>query len=171
MFTTADIEKYFNGEKQESFLFLLIAIAGIITAIVFFFFLKTNFFKGAAVPLIIIGLMLGIVGFTVYKKSDADRIRNVYAYGMNPTELKDKEIPRMKTVMKNFVTYRWVEIALALTGIVLFFYFKDDLDKTFWKGFGLTLATMALTALSADYFAEKRGGIYLKGLETFIEQK
>ena len=73
----------------------------------------------------------------------------------------------MKTVMKNFVIYRWVEIVLALTGIGLFFYFKDNTDKIFWKGFGLTLAIMALTALTADYFAEKRGAIYLQGLQSF----
>ena len=45
MFTKADIEKYFNAEKQESLLFMLIGVAGIIAAFVFFFFLKTNFYK------------------------------------------------------------------------------------------------------------------------------
>jgi uncharacterized membrane protein len=171
MFSKTDIEKYFNAEKSVSLLFMLIGIAAVITAIGFFIFLKTNFYKGAAVPLLLFGLLLGIVGFTVYKRRDADRVRNVYAYDLNPAELRDKEIPRMKTVMKNFVIYRWVEIVLALTGIVLFFYFKDNTDKIFWKGFGLTLAIMALTALTADYFAEKRGDIYLKGLESFIQQK
>jgi uncharacterized membrane protein len=171
MFTKTDIEKYFNAEKSESLLFVIIGAAAIIAAVVFFFFLKTNFYKGAAIPLLAVGLLLGVVGFTVYKRSDVDRIRNVYAYDLNPNELREQEIPRMKTVMKNFVIYRWVEIVLALTGIVLFFYFKDNADKIFWKGLGLTLAIMALTALSADYFAEKRGGIYLKGLESFIQKK
>jgi len=171
MFSKTDIEKYFNAEKSESLLFILIGIAGVITAIGFFLFFKTNFYKGAAIPLLLVGLLLGIVGFTVYKRSDAGRVRNVYAYDLNPAELRDKEIPRMKTVMKNFVIYRWVEIVLALTGIFLFFYFKDNTDKIFWKGFGLTLAIMALTALTADYFAEKRGGVYLKGLASFIQQK
>ncbi len=59
MFTKADIEKYFTGEKQESLLFLFIGIAGIIAAIVFFFFLKTSFYKGAAIPLLLIGLITG----------------------------------------------------------------------------------------------------------------
>ena len=171
MFSKTDIEKYFNAEKSESLLFMLIGIASVITAIGFFIFLKTNFYKGAAIPLLLIGLLLGIIGFTVYKRSDADRVRNVYAYDLNPAELRDKEIPRMKTVMKNFVIYRWVEIVLALTGVFLFFYFKDNTDKIFWKGFGLTLAIMALTALTADYFAEKRGSVYLKGLASFIQQK
>ena len=79
MFTKTDIEKYFLGEKQESFLFLLIGIAAVIVAIIFFSFLKTPFYKGAALPLLLIGILLGSVGFTVYKRSDGDRIRNVYA--------------------------------------------------------------------------------------------
>ena len=40
MFTKTDIEKYFNAEKSESLLFLLIGIAGIIAAISFYFFVK-----------------------------------------------------------------------------------------------------------------------------------
>jgi uncharacterized membrane protein YczE len=171
MFTKTDIEKYFSAEKSESLLFIVIGIVSIITAISFFIFIKTNFYKGAAIPLMVIGLLMGVVGFTVYNKSDTDRIQNVYAYDLNPAELRDKEIPRMKTVMKNFVIYKWVEIILFLVGIGLFFYFKDTTDKIFWKGFGITLAIMALTAGTADYFAAQRGAIYLKGLEVFIQQK
>lgn len=170
MFSKTDIEKYFNAEKSESLLFLLIGIAGIFAAISFYFFIKTNFYKGAAVPLLLIGLLLGVVGFTVYKRSDADRIRVVYAYDLNPSELKQKEIPRMETVMKNFGIYRYAEIVLALIGIGLFLYFRNNTDQQFWKGFGITLAIMALIALSADYFAEQRGAVYLKGLQSLVNQ-
>lgn len=171
MFTKTDIEKYFTAEKSESLLFMIIGITGIVTAFVFFFLLKTSFYKGAALPLLLIGLLLGIVGFTVYKRSDADRIRNVYAYDANPSELKMKEFPRMQTVMKNFVIYRWIEIVLAVTGIALFIYFRNDETQTFWKGFGLALAIMALVALTADYFAEARGKKYIKGLQEFTDAK
>jgi hypothetical protein len=170
MFTKTDIEKYFNAEKGESLVFIAIGIVGIIAAIIFFFFIKTNFYKGAAIPLVLVGLLLGVVGFNVYKRSDSDRIRNVYAYDANPGELKEKELPRMETVMKNFIIYRYTEIALALIGIGLFFYFKNNIDKEFWKGFGLTLTIMALLALSADYFAEKRGGIYIDGIKSFVSK-
>lgn len=168
MFSTSDIEKYFNSEKQESLLFIIIGAAGILTALIFFFACKTNFYKGAAIPLFAIGLLLGIVGFTVYKRSDDDRIRNVYAYSMTPSDLKNKELPRMQIVMKNFIVYRYTEIALALFGMALFFYFRENANAVFWKGFGSALAIMALIALAADYFAEKRGAVYIKGLTSFI---
>jgi uncharacterized membrane protein len=167
MFTKTDIEKYFMAEKAESWLFMAIGIGGTVLALVFYFGLKTNFYKGAALPLVLVGLLLGVVGYTVYKRSDGDRKRNVYAYDLNPRELRDKEIPRMEAVMKNFVVYRYVEIILALIGIGLFVYFNKEDTAIFWKGFGLTLAIMALLALSADYFAEKRGHIYINGLKQF----
>lgn len=170
MFTKADIEKYFNAEKQESLLFMLIGVAGIIAAFVFFFFLKTNFYKGAAIPFMLVGLLLAMVGYIVYKRSDADRQRNVYAYDMNPTELKDKELPRMKAVMKNFIIYRYTEIFLFLVGTALYIYFIRDFTKDFWRGFGLALAIMAILALTADFFAEKRGKVYMKGLEIYTNR-
>lgn len=170
MFTKADIEKYFTGEKHESLLFLFIGVAGVIAAIILFFFVKTSFYKGMALPLALLGLLLGMIGFTVYQRSDGDRTRNVYAYDMNPAELKEKELPRMKTVMKNFMIYRWVEIVLLLSGIGLYIYFIRDFKNDFWRGFGLALAVMSLLALTADYFAEKRGHIYTKGIESFVNK-
>lgn len=91
----------------------------------------------------------------MYKRSDDDRKRNVYAYDMNPSELKNKELPRMKTVLKNFVIYRYTEIILALVGVVIFFYFRNNETQHFWRGFGMALAIMAILTLAADYFAEK----------------
>jgi hypothetical protein len=170
MFTKGDIEKYFLAEKQESLLFLAIGVAGIVTALVFFFYLKTPFYKGAAVPLFLIGSLLGVVGYAVYNRSDGDRVRNVYAYDMNPGDLKDKELPRMKVVMKNFVAYRYTEMVLAIVGMALFLYFRNKHSLFFWKGFGLTLTIMAVLALFADYFAEKRGHIYIKGVESFVNR-
>jgi uncharacterized membrane protein YhaH (DUF805 family) len=170
MFTKADIEKYFNAEKAESWVFLGIGAAGIIAAIVFFFFLKANFYKGAAIPLVAIGLILSVVGITVYRSSDRQRTANVYAYGMNPSGLKEKEIPRMQTVMKNFIILRWIEIFLFAAGAGLYIYFIRDIRHDFWRGFGLALAIMAILALAADYFAEKRGHLYLEGLQSFTSK-
>ncbi len=170
MFTKADIEKYFNAEKAESLLFVGIGVAGIILAVVFWFVLKSPFYKGAAVPLVLVGLLLGVVCYTVYGRSDSDRIRNVYAYDMNPGELKEKEIPRMELVMKNFIMYRYTEMILAIVGIGLFLYFRSNMDKQFWAGLGIGLFVMAVLALGADYFAEKRGHVYLKGIKSFVNK-
>lgn len=171
MFTKADIEKYFYGEKEESRVFLLLGFAAVLTALLFILFGVSRFYTGAAIPLAVIGVLLAVVGFTIYKRSDQDRIRNVYACDMNPAELKEKEIPRMKTVMRNFVIYRYTEIILAILGIGLYIYFIRDFNNDFWRGFGLALAVMALIALIADYFAEQRGKKYVEGLVEFCKGK
>ncbi len=159
------IHKYFMAEKQESLLFLIVGGVAVLLSVFFFFFIKTNpaFFKGAAIPLFIVGLLLGVVGYTVFARSDNQRMDVAYRMGLDPGGyIKNEEGPRMEKVMKNFVIYRYVEIGLALAGIFLFIYFKNDPDRVFWKGIGLTLAIMAIIALGADYFAEKRGKEYVE---------
>lgn len=170
MFTKAGIEKYFIAEKQESLLFIAIGIAAIILAGLGFFLWKTQAWKGAAIPLITIALIQIIVGYTVYAKSDKQRTNNVYAYDMNPSKLVNEELPRMETVNKNFVVYRYVEIAFIITGIILVVLFKQNTDKQFWVGFGIGLAIQAALMLSADYFAEKRAKIYTDQLRSLTGQ-
>ena len=165
------IYKYFIAEKQESLLFLIIGIAAIILALVFFFFIKTNpsFFKGAAMPLLAIGLIQCVVGYTVYARTDKQKMDIAYNIGVEPASYtKQVELPRMKTVMKSFVIYRWVEITFIITGLVLIFLFRSNPDKTFWYGLGITLAIQATLMLGADFFAEQRGGVYTKELQKIV---
>lgn len=169
MLTKTDIEKYFIAEKQESLLFLGIGIAAIVVALLGVFVWKTQFWKGASIPLILIAILQIIVGFTVYNRSDADRTRVVYALDMNPTELKEKELPRMETVNKNFVIYRYVEIALLLVGVVLMALYKNTIDKQFIYGIAVALAIQAALMLGADYFAEKRALLYTAQLKERVK--
>ena len=166
------IDKYFIAEKQESLLFLILGIVAIGLAVVFFFFIKTHpaFFRGAAIPLVLIGLIQCVVGFTVYARTDEQRKEVAYKMGLEPVSfVHNTELPRMKTVMRNFVVYRYVEIALALTGIALFFIFRSRPEPSFWMGLGLTLAIQSLLMLGADYFAESRGKDYTKELENRLK--
>ncbi|MBL0055707.1 MAG: hypothetical protein IPP31_05825 [Chitinophagaceae bacterium] len=168
------VHKYFIGEKQESLLFLVLGITAIIAAIIFYFFIKTHpaCFKGAAIPLMAIGLIQVTVGYTVYARSDKQRLDIAYTLGTEPVSYaKTVELPRMEKVMKNFGIYRWVEIVLALLGIGLFFYFRTNPEKEFLKGLGIALAIQALLMLGADAFAEKRGRIYTNELNKLIPGK
>jgi hypothetical protein len=171
MFSKQDIEKYFLAEKQLGLLFIVIGSVAILLAIIFFLFLKTSFYRGAAIPLLVIGLIQLIASAAIYKKSDNDRIRNVYAYDMNPGQLKNEELPRMQTVLKNFTVIKWAEMALILAGLVLIYFFRANIDKAFWFGLGITLAIQALLILVADTSAEKRAKLYTMGIESFVNRK
>ena len=166
------IYKYFIAEKQESLLFLIVGIAAVLLAVIFWFFIKSNppFFKGAAIPLIAIGIIQIVVGYSVYNRTDKQKADIAYNIGMEPVAfVKQTELPRMKKVMKNFIIYRWIEIAFIITGLVLIFLFRLNADKTFWYGFGIALALQAVIMLGSDYFAEQRGKKYVNKLERIIE--
>ena len=161
------IYRYFTAEKQESLLFLIVGIVAILLAVVCWFFIKSNpnFFKGAAIPLLVIGLIQMVIGYSVYSRTDKQKTNIAYNIGIEPVNyVKQTELPRMKIVMKNFVIYRWVEIAFIITGLILIFLFRLNTDKTFWYGFGIALAIQAVIMLGADYFAEKRGKVYTNEL-------
>ncbi|HRI23595.1 MAG TPA: hypothetical protein PLZ45_02910 [Ferruginibacter sp.] len=166
------IYKYFMAEKQESLLFLIIGIAAIMAGIIFLLFIRENpsFYKGAAIPLLAIGIIQCVVGFTVYSRSARQMKEVAYNIGMEPAAYtRATELPRMKTVMKNFGIYRWVEIALIIAGLVLIFLFRSNPGKTFWYGLGITLAIQAVLMLGADFFAERRGAVYTEELQNLVK--
>ncbi len=171
MLTKTIIEKYFLAEKYESLLFIGIGILAIILAVLGWLYFKTAFWKGASIPFLAIALLQIIVGYTVYSRSDEQRIDIVYSLDMNPDQLTKVELPRMEVVNQNFVIYRWVEIALALVGMGLYVYFRENAIQEFWRGFGFALFIQAILMLGADYFAEKRAHEYTAALSSFSVKK
>jgi hypothetical protein len=171
MLTKTLIEKYFLAEKQESLLFISIGIIAILLAILGWLYFKTAFWKGASIPFLAIALLQIIVGYTVYSRSDEQRVDMVYSLDMNPDQLTKVELPRMEVVNKNFVIYRWIEIVLVLAGMGLYVYFRENTPQEFWKGFGFALCLQALLMLGADYFAEQRAHEYTAALSSFSVKK
>ncbi len=162
------VVKYFNEEKAESYVFILIGVIAFTMALYFIFVFKTSFWKGVAIPFIVVALLEFIVGYTIVTRSSKDSIR-VQTYIKNePQKIKMDEIPRMEKVLSNFVIYRYVEIALIILGIVLMY---SSMNDTFWRGIGLGLFIQASIVLSLDFFAEKRGHIYNVYLQELVEKK
>jgi hypothetical protein len=156
------ISKYFNAEKYESVLFVVVGIVAIALAAYFFIKIKQPFYDGMAYPLIAIALIQMVVGSSVYFRSPKDIARVNQLVQTEAARIQTEEIPRMKTVMKNFVLYRWIEIALMLVGLFLFLYCEPE---TLWKGVGLGLFIQSGFMLLLDFFAESRGKMYLDFLE------
>jgi hypothetical protein len=167
MLVKTDIEKYFMAEKSESLFFIVLGIAAVCLGVFLFFLIKTYFWRGVAIPLLVIGLIQLIVGYGVYSKSDDQRIRNVYAYDMDPGKLKQEELPRMLLVKRRFVYYRWMEIALLLIAVSVALNAKSGTGRTYWLGWGLALALQSAILLAADRYAERRAREYTQKLEKF----
>ena len=159
------ITKYFNAEKSESVLFVLVGIIAIILSTYFFVKVKQPFYNGMAYSLIAISLIQLTVGSSVYLRSPKDITRVSQIVTTDKLKIQTDEIPRMQTVMKNFALYKWAEIALILVGIIMFNYFPS---ATIWKGVGLGLFIQAGIMLTLDFFAESRGRTYIEYLQTLI---
>ena len=160
------IVKYFTGEKLESFLFLGLGILGLSIAILFLFILKTSFAKGVAIPFLLVSFLEIVVGLTLIYRSPKDIIR-VEAYLSEKNEMiQNEEIPRMEGVMRNFVIFRYTEIALIIVGIILMYGFRQNL---LLNGIGLGLFIQSSVVLLLDFFAERRGEVYLAYLRTIVE--
>ena len=171
MFTKANAEAYFNAEKSESLLFVIIGILAILLALGLFFFQRSPFCKGFAIPLALIGIIQLVAGATVYNRSDKQRVDIVYKMDIDPAALQTAEIPRMEKVMRSFELYRNTEIALLVIAIALFLYTRNKAPLQFWTGIAVALAIQASIMLIADGFAESRGRIYLAELKAHIAPK
>jgi len=156
------VEKYFTGEKAESYLFLAMGIVSIILAVYFFFTLKQSFWKGVAVPFLLVAILEIIVGYTIVTRSPKDIVRVENILQNNKQHIQTEEIPRMEKVLQNFVVFRYIEIALIILGILLMY---ATPAASFWKGLGLGLFMQASIVLTLDFFAESRGKIYIEYLQ------
>ena len=170
MFTKTDIENYFEAEKMLTTIFMVLGAIAIVLALIFFFVVKSSFYKGAAIPFFMLGIIQLAASFTVYNKADIQRKQLVYAYDMNPPLLKQKELPRMRKVNNSFNILFIGEIACIILGLGLFFYYKNNTSKTFWVGLGLALAIQAAILLIGDLTAKNRASAYLQGLENFTRK-
>jgi hypothetical protein len=157
------IKTYFNAEKAESLIFISFGIFAIVLSVYFLFFIKDSFWKGLAIPLIFFSLVQIVIGTTIFTRSPKDNLRVENTLNYEPKKLQTEEIPRMEKVMKNFVYYRYFEIAMIFLGIILMY---ASSNYGFWKGFGLGLFIQCAVLLSLDFFAEKRGHFYLEHLQT-----
>ena len=161
------VVKYFNGEKAESYIFILIGVIALELAFSFIFVLKSSFWKGVAIPFIIVALLEFVVGYTIVTRSPKDIARVETFIQKEPQSIKTLEIPRMEKVLSNFVIFRYVEIVLIILGIALIY---SSMNDTFWRGIGLCLFMQASIVLNLDFFAERRGHIYVKYLKELSEK-
>ncbi len=160
------IDKYFQAERSESLLFIVVGILSVLAALVFWLDIQKPFYNGMGWPLLLVALIQLTVGLTVLMRSSQDAERVNKMVEREPYRIDREEIPRMEQVMKNFVWYRWIEILLSLAGLALILFFEEP---GYWKGVGAGLFLQAGLMLVLDFFAERRGQAYLDALRDFIE--
>ena len=156
------VSKYFSAEKGESILFITVGLLSLILSIYFLIKLKQPLFSGLSYSFITIAFVELAIGISIYFRSLKDMIRVNQFIQTEIIKIQSEEIPRMETVLNNFVIYRWIEIGFVLVGIAMFLYFQPT---TLWRGVGLGLSIQASLLLLLDFIAESRGKIYLEHLQ------
>jgi hypothetical protein len=170
MFSKVAIEKYFIAEKHAGLFLLIVGIIALVVACVVLFSWKTSFAKGVATSLLVAGLLQVFAGYIGFSRSDERRIDNVYAFDMNPSKLKLVELPRMQSVNRNLVIYKWISILLFLTGAGLVVFFKANTAKSFLFGLGLAFAVEAAIFAGYSSFLGQKATAYVEQLNNFFQR-
>jgi hypothetical protein len=155
-----DMSSYFDAEKQESVIFILIGLLAM--GLSLWLWVNGHRLKSMAYPLVVIALMQIVVGGTVYLRTDAQLSSLSAQLQANPAALKAEETTRMKTVMKNFSIYKTIEMLLLITGIgMIAILQRYDVAA----GIGVGLILQSAFTLVLDVFAEARGAEYLSAIQ------
>jgi uncharacterized membrane protein YiaA len=158
------IATYFTAEKQESLLFILAGIVALAVSV--WLWMAGHRLKAMAYPLAAIALIQLVVGATVLLRSDAQAQTLTQQAATQPQQFVQAEAARMATVMKNFVLYRYIEIALVIIGVLLVALWP----RTDWiAAVGVGLALQSALMLTLDLFAEARGQTYLHAVAGFAQ--
>lgn len=156
------IEKYFEGEKLQCTIGIIISIV-CISLSVYFLLQQKPVLKGIAysfIPLSVLLLTI-CIGVTVRTPKDIERVTTFYK--TTSQEIQTEELPRMEKVMKNFTIIRKVEIFLFVAGLLLaVFFWKNDLVR----GVAIGLMIQSAMLYLFDYSAAMRGEIYLGFLKS-----
>lgn len=150
---------YFVGEKQESMLFMLAALLAMGLAL--WLWAHGHRLRWMALPLVVVALLQGVVGVTIFARTDAQLTTLSTQLAIAPAQFQQAETKRMQTVLANFRLYKSVELALLVLGACLIAFFSKWDAAT---GVGIGLVLQAGFTLALDLFAEARGEAYLRAL-------
>lgn len=150
----SDLRGYFGAEVFESWLFVGLGAATIGTGS-YFFTRSDSLLLGAAGPLIGVGLIQLVVGLAVLVRTNTQVAALLALSRTDPTRFVTEESARMRVVNRNFVIYRWVELALLTVGAGLLIA-GAVADQRALLGVGGGLAFQSAAMLTFDFFAERR---------------
>jgi membrane glycosyltransferase len=157
-----NIQKYFDGEKLQCILGIIIGSVCVLTSIYFLFWQKP-LLKGVAYSIIpLSALLLTIcIGIVIRTPKDIERVTTFYKD--EPQKIQSDELPRMERVMKTFKLIMRFEIFIFAVGLLLAtFLCKYEIVK------GIAIGLMLLSSVFYlfDYLAAKRGETYLDFLKS-----
>ncbi len=164
MFTKENIEQYFNAFKNEQIFLMVLGAVAIIVALIFFIGLKTQWYKGFALPLAVFAIINLGAGYANYKKADFLRVRNTYNYDLHPELLRTKELNRVKEMNQNFTVLIYVNISIIFAAAFIFFYFKKKDENEYYMGVAASLFLVAVLSVAIYSVLKSTSKDYDRGI-------
>jgi glucan phosphoethanolaminetransferase (alkaline phosphatase superfamily) len=160
------ITTYLTEVRIENTFFLIVGLITIALAFIFLGIIKYSFFKGMAIPLLVLGIIELSAGAISYNQSQkySNNIQLLKKY--NTEEVQAEELKRMQIILKNYTIYSWIELLLICIGLLLFIRFNKS-PQTFWKGFGLGLLIQAIILFALHLLTEQTGKMYIEQLTNY----
>jgi hypothetical protein len=156
------IEAYFNGERLQCVVGLIVSVV-IVAFSVSFLFQQKVFFKGIAYVAIPLSALLIIICTGVIFRTSKDISRVTTFKEVTPEKIQSEEIPRMEKVMKSFGVIKKVELAFFIIGLgLIFISWRNDL----LRGVAVGLLIMGASLYVFDHLAESRGEAYIQFLKS-----
>ena len=153
---------YFQGEKIEALVFIL--PMGLLS-LVFGAWLITDsgssFKYGVAMPFLVLGLLMTIVGGVVGLRTPAQVQSLEQALQADKPVALKTELERMDKVNRAWPIYLSIWCLLGVTGLVLRFATRSDL----LQGLSIALVFFCGLGLMVDGFAERRTHPYVSALK------
>lgn len=169
MFKQSDIEKYFSEFKNEQVFLMVLGGVALIIAVVFYAALKTNWYRGFALPLAVFALLNVGAGFSNYKKADALKVRNIYNYDLHPELLKTRELPRIIEMNQNFTVLIYVNISILFAAAFIFYYFKKKEGNEYYMGVSASLFLVAVLSVAIYSVMKSRSKNYERGITEYTK--
>ncbi|HEX8017095.1 MAG TPA: hypothetical protein VF465_17815 [Flavobacterium sp.] len=158
-----NIEKYFNQEKFQCTIAIVISIVLISVSVYLLLSKATLLQKGFAYVSLPLSFLLLVICTSVVIKTPKDIVRITTYYNTEPQKILDNEIPRMNQVMNSFKTTKKLEFIFIIVGVcLLIFFWRTGLVS----GIGFALLFHGFLMFFFDYFAEQRGEEYLNFLNS-----
>jgi hypothetical protein len=156
------IQIYFQGEKIEALVFILpIGLLSLVFSAWLLTDNPSNFAKGVAIPLLLMGLLMSTVGSVVGYRTPSQVAGIVRAIEADPQAGVQAEINRMTKVNGAWHLYLVMWGLFGVAGLLLRFATSSE----FFRGVGIALVFIAGVGLLVDGFAERRTHPYVDALQ------
>jgi hypothetical protein len=159
---------YFQGEKIEALVFIL--PLGLLSVVFGAWLLSEgggDFTRGVAIPFVVMGLVVSVVGGVVGFRAPAQVRTLQAAVEASPGPALRDERARMAKVNRAWPVYLAVWAGFGVAGLALRFGTRGD----FSQGLGIALVFFCGVCLLIDGFAERRARPYTAALDQHATQR